>query len=134
MQQVPGTESWGDKYGAIGVIAAVLLVALAFIGRMILGERAKDRADSQARIDRELATKEAQIAERERAVAELNAKLLQVVQANHTQTLEMLNDQREAHDKRYQELLEAQRDAEADTRALAAATVKAVQSLTEKIK
>lgn len=91
----PGTESWAERYGAIGVVAALALAALIIGLRQFLVERREDRT-SQAK------GQEAH----DRQIAELHAQMVKAVRDGHQETLKLLADQQDKHDKRYQELLE----------------------------
>lgn len=123
----PGTESWGERYGVIGVVAAIALMALALGLRTLLAERKEDRT----RIEREQA-------EHDKLVAALNEKIVEVVRDGHRETLKLLGDQQIAHEQRYQALLdrtmsETSRNAES-LRAQNQATVEALKGLVRRLK
>lgn len=91
----PGTESWVERYGPIGLVALLALSALIIGLRQILAERREDRS-TQAK------GQEAH----DRQIAELHGQMVKAVRDGHQETLKLLADQQDKHDKRYQELLE----------------------------
>lgn len=111
----PGTESWGERYGVIGVVAMLALAALALGLRQFLVERKADR-------DR---------------VTGLHDQLVETVREGHRETLKLLADQQQAHEARYQALLdrhmgETRQHAEA-LRAQSTATVEALNGVVKKL-
>jgi hypothetical protein len=85
----PGTESWGERYGAIGVVAALALAALILALRQFLLERREDRG----RLAKEQE-------EHDKRVEALQAKLVETVSTNHQQTLRLLAEQQQIHEQR----------------------------------
>lgn len=112
---IPGTESWGERYGVIGVVATIALLALWLGVRALLAERREDRQQVNA----------------------LNAKLVETVQQGHREALGLVADLQKAHDLRYSALLErhiGETGKYADTlREQAAATTAALAGLVKKI-
>jgi hypothetical protein len=87
----PGTESWGERYGVIGVVAALALTGLALALRTFLNERKEERT----RVERDQA-------DHEKLVTALNEKLVEVAREGHRETLKLLSDQQTAHEQRFQ--------------------------------
>lgn len=129
---LPNGDSWWDRYGAIGAVAFLALLALYWIVRSYLAERKEEKA----RAEREKVTYETMLENQRKSLAELNAKLLEVVQKNHTETLELLEAQRSDHEERFSALLErhiASSDVSREkTLELASAVTKALQSIARK--
>lgn len=112
---VPGTETWGQTYGPIGVVAAVLLV-IAIIGGKALFTRWRE--DSER-------------------VTALNEKLVETVQTAHREAIALVVDSQKQHETRYEVLLErhiAETGRYADAlREQSAATTAALSGLVKKI-
>jgi hypothetical protein len=87
----PGTESWGERYGPIGVVAALALAALIFSLIQFLRERKEDRTQ---------AAKAA--AEHDKQVAALYDKIVTIARENNEQNAKLNAE----HNLRYQSLLE----------------------------
>lgn len=121
-----GGDGWWDRYGAIGAVAFVSISALGLSIRQFFLDRRLDKAHHQALIDQQ-----------QQAIAALNAKLVELVRVNHTETLALLDKQRQEHEDRYEQLLDrhiATADsAREKTLELAAAVTKAIQSLSRKL-
>lgn len=139
MQAVPpGTESWGERYGAIGVVAALALAGLLLALRTFFNDRKEERT----RVEREQA-------DHDKLVTALNDRLVETQREGHRETLKLLSDQQTAHEQRfqamqaaheqrYQALLdrmmtETSRNAEA-LRANNQATVEALKGLTKRLR
>lgn len=130
MQQVPlppGTESWAERYGVIGVVALLALAALILGLRQFLNERKEDR-------DRQAKEQEAH----DQQVSALNAKLVETVAANHRETLKIVAELQDKHEARYGALLERHmgdsgKHAEA-LRAQSAAVTDVLRSVVAKIR
>lgn len=129
---VPNGSSWWDRYGAIGAVAFLALAALYWIVRNYLVERKEEKA----RADREKVASETMLENQRKSLAELNAKLLEVVQRNHTETLELLEAQRTDHEERFTALLDrhiaSSETSRERTLELAGAVTKALQSIARK--
>lgn len=129
---LPNGDSWWDRYGAIGAVAFLALAALYWIVRNYLAERREEKA----RAEREKTAYETMLENQRKSLADLNAKLLEVVQRNHTETLELLEAQRSDHEERFTALLErhiASSDLSRErTLELAGAVTKALQSIAKK--
>jgi hypothetical protein len=128
MQSIPpGTESWAERYGVIGVVAALALAALALGLRALMAERKEDRT----RIERE------QVSHDEH-VAALNEKIVEVVREGQRETLKLLTDQQTAHENRYQALLDrTMRENSENAQALRAqnqATTEALKGVVKRLK
>jgi hypothetical protein len=123
---VPGTETWGEKYGVIGIVAAMSLLGIILGLRTIFAERRDDR--------QLLNTANAKLVDLQTAA---NAKLVESVQQSHREALELVADLQSKHDERYGALLkqhmeETSRYAEA-LREQSAATTNALAGITKKI-
>jgi hypothetical protein len=111
----PGTESWGERYGVIGVVAALSIMGIVLGLRSILNERREDR---------------------ERVTA-LQTKLVESGQEAHREALKLIAELQQHHDDRYSALLERHigetgKYAEA-LREQSAATTAALSGLVKKI-
>jgi len=91
----PGTESWAERYGPIGVVAALALAALILAIRQLLLDRNADRQRANKLQEMLDTTASAQ-----------NARLVEVVRESNREMLERLAAQQAANDTRYQALLE----------------------------
>jgi hypothetical protein len=130
---VPEAASWSEKYGPIGFVAGLSLLTLYWAIRHYLGERAQ----TEARNERDRQVMQAMLDEQRRSVAELNAKLVDTIQKNHQEALELLEAQREDHEGRYQTLLAqhitASDRARAEVLELASSVTKAFQTMARKL-
>lgn len=99
---LPSAETWWDRYGAIGVVAFLALLALALSFRQFLAERREDRE----RARREAERTQADQAALEKRNNDLSDRIVEVVAANHHETQRLLSEQAERHEARYQALLE----------------------------
>lgn len=97
----PEASSWPEKYGPIGVVALLGVLGIIWGLKRWFAERAAQDARGLA----ERVALQAALDVQARAVADLNAKLVATVQANHQEALELLASQREDHEQRYQALL-----------------------------
>jgi hypothetical protein len=123
----PGTDSWPERYGPIGVVALLALAALAFALKTFFADRKEERT----RAEREQA-------DHDKLVADLHAKLVETQRESHRETLRLLADQQNAHEQRYQALLdrhmtETSRTAEA-LRAQSQSTAEALKGLVRRLK
>lgn len=94
----PGTESWGERYGVIGVVAMLALTVLLMVGRQVLKERAEDR------VKRDENTKRLE-KERDEALkreSDLNERIVEIVRESHRETLALTGEM----NSRYHALLE----------------------------
>lgn len=126
MPTIPGTESWGDKYGAIGVVAALAIAALVLWILQFVRERREDR-DRQNKETSDLA----------KQVTALNEKLVETMDGHHRETLKLVADLTRENETRYQVLLdrhiaETRSNAEA-LRAQAMATSEALGAMVKKL-
>jgi hypothetical protein len=131
---MPGPDpTWWEQYGPIGVVAFLAISALVMAVRHYLVERREERD----RIDREKQALQIMVDEQRRSLAQINDRLIEIVQVNHKETLTLLEEQRADHEERYQALLEkhiASSDmAREKTAELAGAVTKAFQSMAKKI-
>ncbi len=92
---VPGTETWGERYGVIGIVAAMSLLGIIMGLRTIFAERRDDRSA--------LNTANRQLQELQNASA---AKLIESVQQSHREALALVADLQSKHDERYGVLLD----------------------------
>lgn len=123
---VPGTETWGQQYGVIGVVATLLLLAFVLGLRAVFAER---RSDRQTLNDVQRALVELQSAS--------SAKLVESVRQSHSEALALVADLQSKHDERYGALLnrhieETSKYADA-LREANAATTSALAGITKKI-
>lgn len=99
---LPSGTDWWDRYGAVGVVAFLALGALVVLGRNYIVDR---RAET-ARIELEKKTLREMVDAAQSATMALNEKMIEVVQEAHGETLELMEEQREIHEKRFQALFE----------------------------
>jgi hypothetical protein len=121
--QVPGTETWAERYGPIGVVALLAIAALILALRQFLKERSEDRTRIEVALKRE---------------ALLNDKIVEIVRENHRETLALTEELNTRHEVRYQALLERtmqeNRTAAEALRAREAASTEIMRSLLSKAK
>lgn len=129
---IPAT-GWWEQYGPIGVLALLAVGALYMAVRHYLTER---RAEA-AKLEREKIALQTMIDEQRRSLADLNTKLVEVVQRNHTETLQLLDSQRSDHEERFQALLErhilTMEASREKTVELAGSVTQALQSIAKKM-
>ena len=122
----PEASSWPEKYGPIGVVAILGVAGVVWGLRRYVAER-------EAIDGREVAERSAM----QKAVADLNAKLVETVQHNHLEAIGLLAAQREDHESRYQALLQqhitTSDRARAEVIELANSVTKALGSIARKI-
>ena len=86
-------SSWWAQYGPIGIVAFLALVALGWVViRVVLKGWESDKTKVMG-----------DLAAREQAVTELNARVFTILQTNHVETLRLLEEQRQGYDKRGEE-------------------------------
>lgn len=133
MAAIPDAQTWMERYGAIGFVAFLSLSALVFTVRNYL----RDRESQKLRDERDRQALQGAVDESRRLADTLHAKIIEIVQKTHTETLDLLEEQRTEHETRYQQLLErhvASADkARQEILELANAVTTAIKSLARKL-
>lgn len=130
---MPNAE-WWQGYGAIGLVAFFAVTGMTAAVRHYLAER---REEKERSIKDKLAL-QSSLEAQQKALQDLNAKLVEFVQNSHHETLELLDQQREDHDTRYQALMErhmnATDKAAEKNHEIATIVTRAIDVLSRKIK
>jgi len=131
---VPGGSNWWDRYGAVGAVAFMALTALAVAVRHYLAEK----RESERKLEVEKVSLRQMIEAQQSSLATLNKQMVEMVQSAHEDTLELLDQQRDDHEKRFQSLLErhmqmTEKWAE-KTQEIATMVAKTIESLSRKLR
>lgn len=122
----PGTESWGQQYGPIGVIAALAIAILILWVRQLFIQQREDKQRQNQESD-----------EQAKRITALSDRLVETVTSSHRETLELIANVTRENEQRYQALLdrhiaETRSNAEA-LRAQSTATTEALSGLVKKL-
>ena len=131
---IPSGSDWWEKYGAVGFVAFLALAALAYGLRHYLTEKSAEAK----RVEAEKAALRQMIEGQQRSLEALNRQMVEMVQTAHEETLELMDQQRDDHEKRFQALLErhmqmTEKWAE-KTQEIAAVVAKTIDSLSRKLR
>lgn len=123
---VPGTQSWAEQYGPIGVVAALAVAALVLWLKVYFSQQKEDR-DRQNKAEDEA----------NRRSNATNDKLVETITGHHRETLELVASMTREFEQRYQVLLdrhigETRSNADA-LRANSTATAEALSGLVKKL-
>jgi len=127
-------SQWWEKYGPIGFVAFSALGALGLGLRHYL----KEKAEEAKRVELERAALRTMIDAQQQSLTTLNKQMVEMVQTAHEETLELLDQQRDDHEKRFQALLErhmlmTEKWAE-KTQEIATVVAKTIDSLSRKLR
>lgn len=127
------TLTWWEHYGPIGVVAGLALAALAFVVKYYLNEK----REREKREEAQRAALQAMIDAQQASLVTLNRQMVEMVQTAHDETMSLLNQQRDDHERRFQALLERHMTMtdkwSEKTQEIAAVVSKAIESLSRRL-
>lgn len=105
---IPGTESWPERYGVVGSVAVIALVALVCAIRIWIKDRdfERDRMAKERELERERSAK--QEAESDRIIAALNEKVVELMREHNREAMQLVRVSQAENDQRIQGLLQRQ--------------------------
>lgn len=131
---VPGGSSWFEQYGPVGAVALLALTGLVILFKSSIADR---KAETQ-RIENERAALAEMVKQQQIAMTASSARMVELVQEQHDQTLELLDRARDESEKRFQALFDrytAMTDKSSETlKELATVVAKAIDSLSRKLR
>lgn len=127
-------QSWLEQYGPIGFVAFVAIASLGLGVKYYLA----DKREREKREEAQRAALQALIDQQRASLDALNREMVKLVQSAHDETLTLLHQQRDDHEKRFQSLLErhmtmTEKWAE-KTQEIATVVSKTIESLSKKLR